>query len=998
MKRRLALLLSVAGVVLAGALSSQSQPRLLLLDWAGKAKPIGAPVAVLIEMGLKDKEPAKWSGHVTVEGGKIVGSEGYRFEAGDKVVSPDGWEASSHYAVTNPAILRRIPQLTGNKAAVRPGGVVSVGVVLKLQNASPNTVLTVSAQGREKATVPMHDVLTGKTVSLWDGNVRVRRLSTAQPLAAITTEDDFPAATWAPDGTLWVAYISYTLKEERRRGGFVQIDEQPADFKAYHQPGFDDQLFVKSYRDGRWSEPLAVTGPHEDLVRCTLAAQGDGTVWVIYSAHRQDKHDIYARAIAGPAHGRKLGAGAEQRLTRESGRSLSPVACTDQQGDVHVAYQHWSAGETPERGAVSRIGLLQCHEGKWTAHGFLPGPNSASNQWYPSIAAGPDGKVAVAYDVYDGGDYDVRVAIVQGGQISEQVVAASPLFEARPSVAFDPKGRLWIAYEEGPEKWGKNYGALDADRGNPLYQIRSVRVVCLADGKLFRTTAELPTSQRATDQQMDFQTPRYAYARLGVDTAGRLWLTYRSKLPTPFGVMPGTNWLTYACRLDGKQWTEPIEISHSDGLLDSRPAVLPNPGGGVLLVTNTDGRYTTPHRLHNQIYAGVLDLPGEPQEPSLTEKPADKQKDNAEERVERAAIERMRNYRLEARGTKYRLRRGDFHRHTEISFDGGPDGSLEDFFRYSIDVAALDWVGCTDHDYGLGREYTWWLTQKFSDAYHVPGCFTPMFSYERSVAYPMGHRNVVFARRGILPLPRLGAPLDRQVGGVHADDTKMLYRYLKELGGLCSSHTSATSMGTDWRDNDSELEPMVEIYQGDRMSYEKEGAPRAGYEAKSGLKPINIAGWYPKGYLNLAFAKGYRFAFQSSSDHISTHISYCDVLTEDGSREAIMKGFRQRLCYAATEDILVELRSGNHQMGEEFATEEAPSLQFRVVGAKPLEQIDILKDSEVVATLKPGKQEHKETWADPQPTKGTHYYYIRVQQSDGELAWASPIWIDYRGR
>ena len=60
---------------------------------------------------------------------------------------------------------------------------------------------------------------------------------------------------------------------------------------------------------------------------------------------------------------------------------------------------------------------------------------------------------------------------------------------------------------------------------------------------------------------------------------------------------------------------------------------------------------------------------------------------------------------------------------------------------------------------------------------------------------------------------------------MHADDTKMLYRYLHELGGVCASHTSATSMGTDWRDHDPKVEPLVEIYQGDRMSYEIEGAP-----------------------------------------------------------------------------------------------------------------------------------------------------------------------------
>ena len=98
-------------------------------------------------------------------------------------------------------------------------------------------------------------------------------------------------------------------------------------------------------------------------------------------------------------------------------------------------------------------------------------------------------------------------------------------------------------------------------------------------------------------------------------------------------------------------------------------------------------------------------------------------------------------YRAEVDGKSYRLLRGEFHRHTEMSWDGGPDGSLEDMFRYAIDAANMDWIGNGDHDNGAGREYSWWLVQKFTDAYHVKDRFVPMLSYERSVAYPHGHRN-----------------------------------------------------------------------------------------------------------------------------------------------------------------------------------------------------------------------------------------------------------------
>src|SRR5947207_15456369 len=107
-------------------------------------------------------------------------------------------------------------------------------------------------------------------------------------------------------------------------------------------------------------------------------------------------------------------------------------------------------------------------------------------------------------------------------------------------------------------------------------------------------------------------------------------------------------------------------------------------------------------------------------------------------------------------------------------------------FSHAIDAADMDWIGNGKHDNGGGREYSWWLTQKLTDAYHVPGRFTPMFTYERSVAYPHGHRNCMFAKRGVRTLQRLAPPSPEQaVATVHADDTKMLYRYLHELDGIC---------------------------------------------------------------------------------------------------------------------------------------------------------------------------------------------------------------------
>ena len=149
---------------------------------------------------------------------------------------------------------------------------------------------------------------------------------------------------------------------------------------------------------------------------------------------------------------------------------------------------------------------------------------------------------------------------------------------------------------------------------------------------------------------------------------------------------------------------------------------------------------------------------------------------------------------------------------------------------------------------------------------------------------------------------------------MHAPDTQMLYAYLKYFNGVTASHTSGTLMGTDWRDNDPLVEPAVEIYQGDRQNYEMPDAPRSNTEKDS------IGGWRPKGFIDLALAKGYKLSFEASSDHVSTHMSYANIYVTGVTREAVLDGFKKRHLYAATDNILADVSSGRYMMGDQFST------------------------------------------------------------------------------
>ena len=333
--------------------------------------------------------------------------------------------------------------------------------------------------------------------------------------------------------------------------------------------------------------------------------------------------------------------------------------------------------------------------------------------------------------------------------------------------------------------------------------------------------------------------------------------------------------------------------------------------------------------------------------------------------------------------------RGEFHRHTEISGDGARDGGMIDAWRYFIDASYMDWAGCCDHDNGY-REYPWWRTQKLSDAFHLAGKFVTLFSYERSVRYPEGHRNLLFAQRGVRPLPRL-PKMAEDSPAEPAPDTQMLYRYLRRYEGLAAVHTSGTRMGTDWRDNDPELEPWVEIYQGDRQNYEIPDGPRTNTADDS------IGGWRALGFVSYALAKGYRLGFQASSDHLSTHMSYANVWVTEPTREAMLEGIRKRRVYGATDNILADVRSRGHFMGEEFETSEAPRIEISLHGTADFERVAIIKDGRYVHSANPGSREVKLTWTDTTARGGeTSFYYVRGEQVDGEIVWVSPMWITRR--
>jgi hypothetical protein len=985
--------------------------RRLVFPQIAASAPISSPPmqSFVVALGVGDKAAAVWDGTITAAGGTIVSIQGWRFTATDTIIGNAAgtwsWKANTRMAPAGP-----------NESGV--GLFQENGIVVNLAASATPVTLNVTTARHGNFTFSTQSIPFGVTTSFLSGAAAVTQLAAPLQLTSSLDDEDFPSMAQSGDDV----YLAYTLfvHGDRSLAQSINTKTTITDFSFLSRPAGGDQILLMHYSKSQrvWTGPFPVTNPGEDAMRDAVAIDGQGRAWIFYSTQRNGNFDIYARSAQ--ANGAMS---AEIRLTSDPGTDIYPVAATDAGGRVWVAWQGF------------RNNNLEILAAAQNGNTFTPEAivsTSSASDWDPAIAAAPNGEVAISWDTYDKGDYDVYLRRVH---LTDQVgfedpipIAASNSFEARSTLAYDSQNRLWIAYEVSGPRWGKDFGAYDTT-GIALYQNHNVQVRCLIGNDLYSTTDDVNNVLPGQENTQFFlptipgpygvqpnpalaqnrtpnngvgggAAPRTSFPRLATDPDGTVYLAFRRPMSSVgislgsfTGQSAGTVWLGQMVYYDGAKWHGPGLLGNSDGLGDNRPAILPLGSGDLLIAQETDHRLSpapnaTPatDSVNGDVYALEAIVNRTQQTPQLTRigqvTPAAPDPAVASEA---ASVALSRSYRPSVNGQAYRLVRGDFHRHTELSFDGRNDGPLVDGYRYAIDAAALSWIGCCDHDDGSAREYSWWMTQKFTDAFKLGTNFVPMYYYERSVNYPEGHRNILFSTRGIRPLPRL--PISATGTFAPAPDTTMLYAYLHFFGGISAPHTSATDQGTDWRNNDPVVEPFVEIYQGDRQDYEMPGAPRANTADDS------ISGYEAAGYVSNALNMGYQLAFEASSDHISTHISYTNLWIRSPTRAAILEAMQNRRMYGSTDDIVADFRSGTHFMGESFSTTTAPIFTVRLFGTNAFQNVSVIKDGNVVYSTSGGKVVSF-TWQDPSTTKGkTSYYYVRGLQTDGQLVWVSPMWV-----
>ena len=786
-------------------------------------------------------------------------------------------------------------------------------------------------------------------------------------------QDDLPSIAASADGSLWLAWLSFV--------------------------GDRDDVVIRHYANGKWSNLQWLPNTSGDSWLPQIAVDARNRPVVVWSQQVNGNWDLYSRTFD-PG---KQEWGALTRLTTNPLPDINPRLTSDGKGNLALAWQSF-------RSRNSNI-FLKTYDGeKWSPE--IRVTNRAANDWEPAVAIDPKGDIWVAYDTYKSGNYDVYVSHRSGAQWTEIPVATSPRMEARPTLTVDTSGRLWIAWEQGGVNWGKDNGYWFRSRnlGIPLGGERRLQVRAMVGGE-WREPA--PVSEA-------FQGNSY-HPEVFSDGHGSVWVA-AARTVTARAQAAGNQQAANAAahfeywvsHLEGNAWTKAWPLPHAKGRSSTRTNAALTRDGQLWIAWPTDNRAMGyAHRpLRQQVYAGILPA-SSTSEPALKNpappEPVEAKLGHANEPADLRAI---RAYTATVAGKPLHIVRGDFHRHTELSWDGGgtQDGNLQDFYRYMIDAAAMDFGASTDHQ-GGAWPYWWWYTQKMTDMYHVPGAYVPIFGYERSAIYPNGHRNMFFAKRsesrvtpfnlraGVeqfeFPVKPIGDEPGVGSGDLVENDTKLLYEDIRARNGIAISHTSSNRMGTDWRDNNPALEPVVEIYQGARASSEQLGAPLAADPEKT--KDLNErAGYQAAGFVNNAWAKGYKLGIITSSDHGSTHISYAMVYTDNPSRQGILDAIRKRHTYGAMDNIVLDVHMGEHFMGDEFPLAAPEPLKIKVRGTRPVARVDIIKDSKVIYSTTPNKPSAEFEYTDKANVNGRHYYYVRVQQDDQTLAWSSPMFINYK--
>jgi len=335
---------------------------------------------------------------------------------------------------------------------------------------------------------------------------------------------------------------------------------------------------------------------------------------------------------------------------------------------------------------------------------------------------------------------------------------------------------------------------------------------------------------------------------------------------------------------------------------------------------------------------------------------------------------------------------GDIHAHSTLS-DGIGDSASG--YEYARKFNGLDFAAFSDHNQKGDK---WRKTVEIANRYNADNEFVTFIGFEWT-DNDRGHKNVFYRgddgpecpEEGYTSLPEIPvwwAQLDKEkVRALTIPVHPNIQAKAKRPDGQPAWHA------TNWSYTNHTYQRLVEIFQNLGSS-----------EAPGGTnKELGIRNSDCGSSVQTALSMGHRLGFIGSTD---THLARpgigagrCAIVSNDYSRGGLWDALYERSCYAITgEHILVFFTVNQQKMGSELIlsdVNQSRKIQWRAIGTSGLKRVELLCNNIVVKSWDgAGKDDLCGNFEKKEPLSNTEWWYLRVVQEDGHMAWSSPVWVD----
>lgn len=696
----------------------------------------------------------------------------------------------------------------------------------------------------------------------------------------------------------------------------------------------------------------------------TLIAQPFGDMVVAWSAFRDGRWQIITRTC----HDDELSP--EQTVAENANGLFRPRLICDGDGE------RWLVAEVVDQ-QQPRLLFNRTTNGVWGAPERVQTP--AAPCYRVSLSLGPNDGVWMSYDIYQNGHYQVLLQRLDTPS-APFAVSQNDYHNLHSSIAQDGDGNLWVA-------WASNQNAARRDRWwlPKYFELRRF------DGAGFADPVSQPLEKDIYTED-SFQ--GWEFPAVAADANGKIWVFGQAAHTLYAQSYSGTDWserYTIATKHWGS-WKPRTRVVGADDTLYVASMGL---GGAQLQRLRSDSVATEPPVVHacREPLPILVDGEAPRKSPEITGPD----------------------------GAPLKVFFGDLHAHTVY---GDATGDVDEFYHRYRDGYGYDFACLTEHDFLDGIElsrselkFMW----NHSDRVTTPGKFVGIYGYEWTspaiaehaadgVTVGEGHKHVLY--------PTQSGPLV-SYGEETANTGAKILKRLKGTSAIVISHHTSWS-GIDMDAHDPELQRLIEI------------CSTHGRFEHPGNKPIG----YRRDHIHLgkfvldALDRGYRLGFVGGSDShglmwhgketpdrdsyipAGTRVGWkrdayrtgmTAVIAPELNRQALHDALFDRHCYATSGvPIFLDFRVDGQLMGSEIVTGVDPEITVTIHGTAGIRSVDIIRSGHVFGGLqcREGEALPKISFSmtDSIIIPGEeHYFYARVTQEDGNMAWSSPIWVTCEG-